>query len=86
MSKRSFSDEASYEIKVAGHLDESWASWFEGLEIGTGFEPDGSPITILSGSMADQAALHGVLTKIRDLGLQIHGVNRIESASSEDEQ
>ena len=62
-----------YEIRVEGHIETSWSSWFEALTICS--EPDGS--TLLSGTLEDQAALHGVLMKIRDLGLTLISVNRI---------
>ena len=66
-----------YEILVAGHLSENWATRFEGLSMR--HEPEGE--TVLSG-MLDQAALHGVLTKIRDLGLNLISVNRVEATES----
>jgi hypothetical protein len=62
-----------YEICVSGNLDESWSSWFEGLSVRR--TPD--DITILQGMLEDQAALHGVLAKIRDLGLTLISVNPI---------
>lgn len=55
---------ASYEIRVAGHLACSWADWFPGLVITT----EASGDTLLTGPVADQAALHGLLKKVRDLG------------------
>jgi hypothetical protein len=54
-----------YEIRVQGHLNESWSGWFDGWTIG--HDPDGT--TKLSGPVADQAALHGQLVKIRNLSL-----------------
>jgi hypothetical protein len=60
-----------YEIRVAGHLSQSWTARFEGLSMR--HEPEGE--TVLSG-MLDQAALHGVLMKIRDLGVKLVAVNR----------
>lgn len=63
-----------YEIRVASRLGSSWIDWFEGLEIRD--EPDSEGVcrtTILSGVM-DQAALHGTLTKIRDLGIRLLSV------------
>jgi hypothetical protein len=66
-----------YEIRVAGHLSENWAGRFEGLSMR--HEPEGK--TALSGSL-DQAALHGVLMRIRDLGLNLISVNRVETPSS----
>jgi hypothetical protein len=67
-----------YEIRVEGHLGSSWADWFEGLEIRD--EPDMEGVcrtTILSGMM-DQAALHGTLIKIRDLGIRLLSVRITE--------
>jgi hypothetical protein len=61
-----------YEIRVGGPLPRGWSDWFEGLDIACG--PDGD--SILSGPLADQAALHGVLAKIRDLNLKLIAVNR----------
>jgi hypothetical protein len=63
-----------YEIRVTGHLSENWAARFEGLSMR--HEPEGE--TVLSG-MLDQAALHGVLVRIRDLGLNLISVNRFEA-------
>jgi hypothetical protein len=66
-----------YEIRVAGHLSANWAARFEGLSMR--HETEGE--TVLTG-MLDQAALHGVLVKIRDLGLNLISVNRVEAAGS----
>ena len=66
-----------YDIRVAGHLSENWAARFEGLSMR--HEPEGE--TVLSG-MLDQAAMHGVLMKIRDLGLKLISINRVEAPSS----
>jgi hypothetical protein len=62
-----------YEIRVVGHLSANWTARFEGLSLH--HEPEGE--TVLSGKL-DQAALHGVLVRIRDLGLNLISVNRIE--------
>ena len=67
-----------YQIRVKGHLGEQWQSWFDGLTI-TNVEQGEA---ILSGSLPDQAALHGVLEKIRDLGLPLLEVRRIAPESS----
>jgi hypothetical protein len=56
-----------YTIRVRGLLDPSWSAWFPGLQIYT----DGPDESVIVGPVADQAALHGVLTKIRDLGLPL---------------
>jgi hypothetical protein len=63
-----------YEIRIEGQLSASWASWFEGLE----FRHDDDE-TILSGTLVDQSALHGVLMRIRDLGLPLIAVNRVDT-------
>jgi hypothetical protein len=67
----------SYEIRVAGHMSENWAARFEGLSLRN--LPEGE--TVISG-MLDQAALHGVFVKIRDLGLNLISVNRITEKNS----
>jgi hypothetical protein len=59
-----------YEIRIQGHLDERWAEWFGGLTITR--EKDG--ITLLAGPVIDQAALHGLLRKVRDLGMPLLSV------------
>ena len=66
-------DPGRYEIRVKGHLDTRWAAWFDGLTIAHG--SDGT--TIIHGPVADQAALHGLLQKVRDLGLPLISVNHV---------
>jgi hypothetical protein len=61
-----------YEIRVEGHLDSSWSDWFEDMAIY--HEETGE--TVLSGPVRDQAALHGVLMRIRDLGLPLLAVSK----------
>lgn len=63
-----------YEIRVEGCLDEHWSSWFEGLRVAS----DASGQTTISGPVADQAALYGLLARVRDLGLALIAVQRIE--------
>jgi hypothetical protein len=65
-------EEAIYEIKVRGHLDHSWSIWLDGLTI----EPQAHGETLLTGPVRDQAALPGLLNKIRDLGLPLLGVEK----------
>ena len=62
-----------YEIRVAGHIGDSWSSWFEGLSV----RHEGNSETVLRGAIVDQAALHGVLMRLRDLGLPLASVNRV---------
>jgi hypothetical protein len=63
---------ARYEIQVDSVLDDHWSGWFEGLRIET--EADS---TVISGTVSDQSALHGVLDKLRDLGLTVIAVRRL---------
>ena len=63
-----------YEIRLRGHLDARWAAWFDGLAVS--HDSDGT--TVIHGSVADQAALHGLLQKTRDLGLPLISVNYVE--------
>ncbi len=74
MSKQSSEKAQEYEIRVAGHLDGVWLEWFAGLSLR--YEPDGT--STLAGPLADQAALHGLLDRIRDLGVALLSVHRIE--------
>ncbi|ETP69873.1 hypothetical protein [Planococcus glaciei] len=62
-----------YEIRLNGHLDDRWADWFEGFS----FTRASDGTTILSGAVADQAALHGLLRKVRDLGLPLISVIQV---------
>lgn len=62
-----------YEIRIEGHLDPRWSDWLDGVAI-TLLDSDE---TLLSGTLADQAALHGLLAKIRDMNLKLISVRRI---------
>ncbi len=64
-----------YEIRLKGHMDVRWDDWFESLTIT--LEEDGD--MLLTGSMIDQAALHGLLKKIRDLGIPLVSVNQVDT-------
>lgn len=68
-----------YEIRLKGHLESRWVKWFDGLT--TTLEENGN--TLLRGPVADQAALHGILKKVRDLGLTLLSVNSIEPDTKE---
>jgi hypothetical protein len=63
-----------YEILVAGVLDGRWSAWFDGLQVSGDAE---AGTTTIAGPVIDQAALHGLLTKVRDLGLPLLAVRRI---------
>ena len=71
--------ENMYQFRLKGHLDESWATWLSGMSIEQ--QPDGS--TTVTGTVTDQAALFGLLSQIRDLGLPLISVNLVEAASQE---
>ena len=63
-----------YQIRVKGVLDSGWSAWFAGLQVTS----DESGQTVIAGPVADQAALHGLLAKIRDLGLELLEVRRTD--------
>jgi len=79
-SKRSPQPDAGqprvYQIRIKGHLSRQWTDWFEGLTIT--LEEDGD--TLLTGAVIDQAALHGLLKKVRDLGMPLLSVNSVETS------
>ena len=64
-----------YQIRIKGHLGSQWADWFGGMTIT--LEDNGD--TLLTGPVVDQAALHGLLKKVRDLGMPLIAVNRVET-------
>lgn len=65
-----------YEIRVEGQLDQSWSDWFDGFTLTS----VGDGTTTLTGSVVDQAALHGLLGRVRDLGVPLISVNRLGTA------
>ena len=70
-----------YQIRIKGQLDSQWTDWFEGLTIT--LESDGN--TLLTGPVVDQAALHGLLKKVRDLGLSLVSVCPLEHGQAPDQ-
>ena len=68
-------DTATYQIRIEGHLGQQWADWFDGMSI----RPDIGGDTLLTGPLPDQAALHGLLKKVRDLGMTLVSINRIDA-------
>ncbi len=68
-----------YEIRVKGLLDGKWSDWFDGLTIA----PQDNGETVMTGPIVDQPALHGVLNKIRDVGLPLLSVNRVEVSEND---
>jgi hypothetical protein len=71
-----------YEIRVRGELDGHWSAWFEGLTL----TPLGDGETLMAGEIPDQAALHGILAKIRDLGLPLVSVVRVQRGIGRDDK
>ena len=72
-------DSGLYEIRLKGHLDNRWADWFEGLTITLEDQGD----TLLTGLVVDQAALHGLLKKVRDLGMPLVSVSPLEHGQAD---
>ena len=71
-----------YQITVKGHLDPTWSAWFDDLTITN----DANGEAVLAGPIVDQAALHGVLIKVRDLGLPLISVNPIVANDGNDDR
>lgn len=71
---------ARYEIRVDGVLDDRWAAWFGGLQVSS----DGRQ-TVIAGLLPDQAALHGLLARVRDLGLWLISVRQLDASDAGDE-
>jgi hypothetical protein len=61
----------TYEITIRGHLDARWESWFDGFTITPTYTADNEAITVLTGSVADQAALYGIVARLRNLGVEL---------------
>jgi hypothetical protein len=74
---------AIYQIKVPGRFDESWSEAFEGMVVTAERDSSGQTITTLTGPVADQAALHGLLRRLYNLGLPLLSLNRIEGDPDE---
>jgi hypothetical protein len=68
-----------YEIRIKGHLDDRWTAWFGGLTVT--LEENGD--TLFTGHVVDQAALHGLLRKVRDLGMPLVSVNCVQSGQTD---
>ncbi len=73
-------DFGRYEIRLKGHLDSRWAAWFDGMSLLN--ESDGT--TVICGPVIDQAALHGLLQKLRDLNLLLISVTQVDSDAGAD--
>jgi hypothetical protein len=69
---------ARYQVQVVGHLDSKRAAWFESLDLVKEYSDDGTPVTAMTFEVLDQAMLHGLLAQIRDLGLPLLAVRRVQ--------
>jgi hypothetical protein len=74
---------AEYQIRILGRLTGRWSGWFEGMDISAELQND-LPVTTMTGIIVDQAALFGLLNRIRDLGLPLLLVRRIQPAMAKD--
>jgi hypothetical protein len=68
-----------YQIRIKGHLDERWALWFDEMTIQRTYRANGMPITVITGPVADQSALYGTLSRLRDLGVTLLSVQQLEN-------
>ncbi len=75
-------DAARYRISVAGRLDASWTANFDNMDARYDRLPSGQTVTVLTGLVADQAQLHGMLSRIRDLGIPLVCVCRLEEVQA----
>ncbi len=76
-TERSTDRAGRYEIRLKGHLASRWSTWFDGLTVTN----DRDGITVISGNVPDQSALHGLLQKVRDVGLPLLSVTRTEEST-----
>ena len=74
---------AAYRIEVQGYLDEKWSDWFDNMAIVPLVDEEGVYVTSLTGTVIDQAALHGMLRKLYDLGLPVLSINPPDRNRSE---
>jgi hypothetical protein len=80
-------DPGLYEIRLQGRLHERWLAWFDGMTLTCTPDSDGTGvITILRGQVPDQAALHGMLARLRDFGMPLISVARVEPGSADETQ
>jgi hypothetical protein len=75
-------DPVKYRVRVQGKLDKRWLDWFEGMTMRVERASDGTCITTLTGAVADQARLRGILSKLWDLNLTLVSVTRIETCGT----
>jgi hypothetical protein len=82
LNSKSDSEQSNrYQIRVKGNLDPQWSDWFEGMAV----KPDEDGTTLITGVVVDDAALHGLLKRVRDSGLRLLSVNQVENILAEDD-
>jgi hypothetical protein len=80
MNSVPFDQPGWYEIRIQGRLEERWSALFDGMDLGT----DQADTTVLRGTVVDQAALHGLLARLRDLGLPLLSVQSIRAPDGQE--
>jgi hypothetical protein len=80
-NKLSLDQAAVYQIKVPGFLGQNWSDWAGGMSIAVESQGDGPPVTTLTGPVADQAALQGLLRRLYSLGLPLISVNQVDAGA-----
>jgi hypothetical protein len=85
MGQPTSAGQSNIEVHLCGHLDQGWSASFPGLEMEHVVDPKGTPLTILRGPIADEAGLHGILARIRDLGIPLLLVERTVDGRSTDD-
>ena len=80
------SQPATYQIRVPGQLDPSWSDWAGGMTIAVECEGDGPPVTVLTGTVADQAALQGLLRRLYSLGLPLLSVISVDEEAMDEQE
>ncbi len=73
-----------YRIAVGGHVEPHWSQWFDGLAVETDRDADGGPVTTLTGPVADQPALRGILNRLWDLNLTLISVTRLDGVVADE--
>ncbi len=74
----------TYQIRLRGHLDQRWAVRFEAFKIEHELTPDGQPITVMTGPVIDQSALYGIISQLRDLGIELISVQPLENTDDDE--
>ena len=73
---------AVYKIRIQSRLEANWSDWFSGMTVSANQDEQGSTVTVITGLVVDQVALHGLLVRISDLGLILLSVERVESGGN----